>query len=106
VLDPRDTSYPTRLIVHGDVCGRILKRRLVHTLGAVEPELVERVALRGRGLDFSSTDLGRGKPLTGDSDPRWECKLDKFRQLRTVRARAGELGWEIYRFGDAGPREA
>jgi hypothetical protein len=40
------------------------------------------------------------------SDPRWEWKLGKFRQLRTVQARASELGWEICKFGDAGPREA
>jgi len=27
-VDPDATGYPARLLVHGDVCGRILKRRL------------------------------------------------------------------------------
>lgn len=108
-VDSDATGYPARLLVHGDVCGRILKRRLVEPVGLLTPELVDRIALRGRGGDFTSSDLGRGKPITGDSDPRWEGKLDKFRQLRTVRARASELGCEIYKLGhagNAGPREA
>lgn len=58
--------------------------------------------LRGRGLDFTSTDLGRGTAIAGDSDPRWDWKLEQHRQLRQVRARASELGWEIYKLG---PRE-
>ena len=61
-----------------------------------------RIALRGRGLDFTATDLGRGTAIAGESDPRWEWKLDRHRQLRQVRARASELGWEIYKLG---PRE-
>jgi hypothetical protein len=71
-------------------------------LGQIEPGLVERVALRGRGLDFASTDLGRGTAIAGESDPRWEWKLDQHRRLRQVRARASELGWEIHKLG---PRE-
>jgi hypothetical protein len=104
VLEPWLTGYPRLLHVHGDVSGRIVKRRLTEPLGRVDPELVARVALRGRGLDFNSSDLGRGRAIAGESDPRWEWKLDKFRQLRTVHARASELGWEVCKFGDAGPR--
>jgi hypothetical protein len=104
VLEPWLTGYPRLLHVHGDVSGRILKRRLTAQMGRIEPELVERIALRGRGLDFNSSDLGRA--MAGESDPRWESKLGKFRRLRTVQARASELGWEICKFGDAGPRGA
>lgn len=76
--------------------------RIGRPLGQIEPGLVERVALRGRGLDFASTDLGRGTAIAGESDPRWEWKLDQHRRLRQVRARASELGWEIHKLG---PRE-
>jgi hypothetical protein len=106
VLEPWRTGYARLLLVHGDVSGRISTRRLGQTYGRVDPEIVGRAALRGRGLDFNSSDLGRGRAIQGESDPRWEWKLDKFRQWRTVRARASELGWEIRRLGDAGPREA
>jgi hypothetical protein len=98
------TGYPRRLLVHGDVAGRIFKRRLEASVGRVDPDLVKRIALRGRGLDFGSTDLGRGRVLAGESDPRWEWKLDKFRQLRRVQARASELGWEIRKLGEPDPR--
>jgi hypothetical protein len=81
-------------------------RRLVHSVGRVDPVLVEHIVLRGRNLDFSCTDLGRGRAILDESDPRWEWKLEQFRRLRTVQARASELGWEICKFGDAGPREA
>jgi hypothetical protein len=83
----------------------MMKRRLLQPLGQADADLVERVALRGRGLDFTSNDLGRGSAVAGESDPRWDWKLDKFRQLRTVQARASELGWEIYKLDDPGPRE-
>jgi hypothetical protein len=58
--------------------------------------------LRGRGLDFNSTDLGRGRAIADESDPRWEWKLERHRQMRPLRARASELGWEIHRLS---PRE-
>jgi hypothetical protein len=74
-------------------------------MGRVNQDLVQRIVLRGRGLDFNSSDLGRGRAIQRDSDPRWDCKLEKFRQLRTVQARASELGWEVCKFGDADPRE-
>jgi len=105
VLEPWQTAYPRPLLVHGDVSGRIWKERLTRPMGRVGPELTARVALRGRGLDFNTSDLGRGRAIQNDSDPRWEMKLEKFRQLRTVQARASELGWEICKFGDADPRE-
>jgi hypothetical protein len=88
-----------RILIHGDVSGSILKRRLGQSLGQIEPHIVERIALRGRGRDFTSTDLGRGRAILDESDPRWEWKLEKHRQLRQIRARASELGWEIYRLG-------
>jgi hypothetical protein len=103
VLDPRTTGLPRPILIHGDVSGSILKRRLGRCVGQqLGPSLVERIALRGRGLDFTSTDLGRGTAIAGESDPRWEWKLEQHRQLRQLRARASELGWEIYKLG---PRE-
>ena len=91
-----------RMVVHGDVSAAVMSRRLVRRLGRIEPHLVERIALRGRGRDFTSNDLGRGTAILSEADPRWEWKLDKHRELRALRARAGELGWEIYKLG---PRE-
>jgi hypothetical protein len=103
VVEPGVTGLPRPILIHGDVSGSILKRRLGRSLGQqLGPNLVERIALRGRGLDFTSTDLGRGTAIAGESDPRWEWKLERHRQLRKVRARASELGWEIYKLG---PRE-
>jgi hypothetical protein len=102
VLEPRTTGLPLPILVHGDVSGSILNRRLGRSMGQIEPNLVERIALRGRGLDFNYTDLGRGRAITDDSDPRWDWNLEKHRQLRQLRARASELGWEIRKLG---PRE-
>jgi hypothetical protein len=102
VLEPDITGLSRRILVHGDVSGSILKRRLGRAVGQIEPDLAERIALRGRGLDFTATDLGRGTSIADDSDPRWEWKMKQHRQLRRVRARASELGWEIYKLG---PRE-
>ena len=102
ILEPDVTGLSRRILVHGDVSGSILRRRLGHALGQIEPGMAERIALRGRGLDFTATDLGRGTAIAEESDPRWEWKLQQHRQLRRVRARASELGWEIYKLG---PRE-
>lgn len=102
ILEPGVTGLPHRILIHGDVSGSILKRRLGRAVGQIESCLAERVALRGRGLDFTSTDLGRGTAIAGEFDPRWEWKLEQHRHLRQVRARASELGWEIYKLG---PRE-
>ena len=103
VLAPRTTGLPRPILIHGDVSGSILKRRLGASMGQrLQPNLVERIALRGRGLDFTATDLGLGTAIAGESDPRWEWKLERHRQLRQVRARASELGWELYKLG---PRE-
>jgi len=49
--------------------------------------------------------LHRPRTRNGDHGrvrPRWEWKLKQHRKLRPVRARASELGWEIYKLG---PRE-
>ena len=100
ILGPRVTSCPRRLLVHGDLAATILDERLVQLVGRVTPELAQRVVLRGRGLDFHSTDLGRGTPIIDDTDPRWEWKLEKLRQLRRLRASAAELGWKMYQLGD------
>lgn len=102
VLDPRTTGLPRRVLVHGDVSGSILTQRLRRSIAQIDPRLVERIALRGRGLDFNGTDLGRGRAIVNETDPRWDWKLAKHRQLRRVRARASELGWEVYKLG---PRE-
>ena len=106
VLEPTATGYLSRLLVHGDVSGQVLTTRLHATIGRVPPELAERIALRGRGLDFGSTDLGRGRAILDESDPRWEWKLESFRRMRGIRARAGELGWSLYTLGDPSPRGA
>ncbi len=103
VLEPQTTGLPRPILIHGDVSGSILKRRLGRSIGQqLGRNLVERIALRGRGLDFNSTDLGRGSAVTDESDPRWGWKLEKQRQLRLLRARASELGWEIHKLS---PRE-
>jgi hypothetical protein len=103
VLEPSTTGLSRPIMIHGDVSGSILNRRLGQSIGQqLGPNLVERIALRGRGLDFNSTDLGRGRAITDESDPRWEWKLEQHRQLRRLRARASELGWEIHTLG---PRE-
>ena len=100
------SGCPRRLLVHGDLAGAILDDRLTQLMGSVTPELVQRIVLRGRGLDFHSSDLGRGRPIGDDSDPRWDWKLEQLRQLRRVRASARELGWEMYKLGAPAPEGA
>ena len=102
VLEPESTGLRRRILIHGDVSGSILNHRLTRAVGQIAPHLVERISLRGRGFDFNSSDLGRGAAILDESDPRWGWKLDKHKQLRRLRARASELGWEIYKLG---PRE-
>ena len=102
VLESVSTGLPRPILIHGDVSGSILKHRLTRAVGQVAPHLVERISLRGRGFDFNSSDLGRGAAILDEADPRWSWKLEKHKQLRYVRARASELGWEIYKLG---PRE-
>jgi hypothetical protein len=46
-------------------------------------------------MDFNSTDLGRGAPIVDESDPRWDAKMKRVSELRTVKARASELGLKI-----------
>jgi hypothetical protein len=99
VLDPPTTGYLRSLLVHGDVSAAVLKHRLSHRVGRIEPHMAERIDRRGRGLDFNSNDLGRGSAIVSESDPRWSWKLDKHRQMRAVRARASELGWAIHKLG-------
>ena len=95
VLAPRITGYSGRLLVHGDVAGSILRRRLTRSVGRVDPEIARRIVLRGCGMDFNSQDLGRGRPILDESDPRWQAKLERVERLRTVKARASELGLKI-----------
>ena len=95
VLAPRITDCARRLLVHGDVAGSVLRTRLVRSVGRVDPEIARRIVLRGCGMDFNSKDLGRGSPIVNDSDPRWAAKMDRVEQLRTVKARASELGLQI-----------
>ena len=106
VLEPRASGCPRRLLVHGDLAGAILDDRLTQLMGSVTPELVHRIVLRGRGLDFHSNDLCRGTPIGDDNDPRWDWKLEQLRQLRRVRASARELGWEMYKLGTPAPEGA
>jgi hypothetical protein len=96
VLEPRITGCPYRLLVHGDLAGSILSSRLAGSPGRIDPGLVRRIVLRGRGLDFYSHDLGRGTPMLSDSDPRWDAKVERLNQLRTVKAGASELGLRVY----------
>lgn len=100
MLSPILTGLPRRLLVHGDISASILTRRLSHAVGRIAPDLVERIALRGRGFDFNSNDLGRGVAILTDSDPRWDWKLAQHREMRGVRARARELGFApMYKLG-------
>jgi hypothetical protein len=96
VLEPGLTGYRRRLLVHGDLAGSILRARLAGSPGRIDPDLVRRIVLRGRGLDFYSHDLGRGTPMLSDSDPRWDAKVEGLNQLRTVKARGSELGLKVY----------
>lgn len=96
VLEPRLMGYQHPLLIHGDVAGAILSARLVGSPGRIDRGLVRRIVLRGRGLDFYSRDLGRGKPMVSESDPRWDVKLERVNQLRTVKAGASELGLKVY----------
>jgi len=72
-----------------------MRNRLVGSPGRIDPALVQRIVVRGLGMDFNSRDLGRGTPIVTDSDPRWETKAKRLKQLRTVKARASELGLKI-----------
>jgi hypothetical protein len=99
VLDPPATGYPARLLIHGDLAARIMKSRLQGSPGRVHRALVRRIVLRGHGFDFHSRDLGRGAPLLSDADPRWRWKEERLRELRSVQARAADLGWKIHKFG-------
>ena len=72
-----------------------MRTRLVGSPGRIDPALVQRIVVSGRGMDFNSRDLGRGTPIVSESDPRWNTKTERLRQLRTVKARASELGLEI-----------
>ncbi len=70
VLEPSATGGLARLLVHGDVAAAILPRRLLQPVGRIPLPMVDRIVLPGRGLDFTSSDLGRGPAITGESDPR------------------------------------
>lgn len=102
MLEPVSTGLPHPILIHGDVSGSILKHRLTRAVGQIAPHLVERISMRGRGFDFNASDLGRGPAILDEKDPRWGWKLEKHKQLRYARARASELGLEIYKLG---PRE-
>ena len=96
VLERHLTGCPYRLLVHGDLACSILTPRLSHCSGRIDRELVPRIVRRGRGMDDNSRDLGRGTPIVSESDPRAEAKARKLEQVRTVQARASELGLKIH----------
>lgn len=105
VLGPLMTGLGHRLLVHGDVAGSILRTRLTGSTGRIEPEIARRIVLRGRGLDFNSRDLGRGSPMLDESDPRWDPKMERVKELKGVKARASDLGLKISALsGGAAPR--
>jgi len=104
VLGPSVTGLPGRLLIHGDVSAPILKGRLSEAVGEIALEVVARIVLRGRGLDFNSSDLGRGRAILSEDDPRWDWKLEKHKELRRLRASARELGWQMYALGRTGDR--
>jgi hypothetical protein len=99
VLGPSVTGLREHLLVHGDISAPILTGRLCEVVGGVEPHIVERIVLRGRGGDFNSSDLGRGRAIISDDDPRFEWKLQKHKELRRLRARASELGFQVQELG-------
>ena len=96
VLERHLTGCPYRLLVHGDLACSILTSRLSYCSGRIDRELVMRIVRRGRGMDYNSRDLGRGTPILTESDPRAAAKSEKLQRLRTVQARASELGLKIY----------
>jgi hypothetical protein len=99
VLGRLTTGLPGRLLIHGDVAGSIMRTRLIRSPGRIDPALVRRIMLRGRGLDFNSRDLGRGAPIASEADPRWDAKMKRIEQFRTVKARAADLGLTIKPIG-------
>jgi hypothetical protein len=99
VLGRFTTGCPGRLLVHGDVAGSIMRTRLAGSAGRVDPALVRRIVLRGRGLDFNSRDLGRGTPIASETDPRWDAKMRRIEEFRAVKARAADLGLKIKTIG-------
>jgi hypothetical protein len=99
VLGPLMTGLGRRLLVHGDVAGSILRTRLSGSTGRIDPEIARRIVLRGRGLDFNSGDLGRGSPMINESDPRWDAKMERVKELKAVKACASELGLKISALG-------
>lgn len=99
VLGRLTTGCPGRMLVHGDVAGSIMRARLTGSAGRIDPALVQRIVLRGRGLDFQSRDLGRGAAITSEADPRWDAKMRRIEQFRTVKARAADLGLKIRTIG-------
>jgi hypothetical protein len=96
VLERHLTGCPYCLLVHGDLACSILTTRLSYCPGRIDRELVAKIVRRGRGLDYNSRDLGRGTPIVSESDPRAKAKARKLEQVRTVQARASELGLKIY----------
>jgi len=96
ILERHLTGCPYRLLVHGDLACSILTTRLSYCSGRIDRDLVPRIVRRGRGMDYNSRDLGRGTRIVSESDPRVEAKARKLERLRTVQARASELGLKIH----------
>jgi len=99
ILGRLTTGCPGRLLVHGDVAGSIMRTRLTGSTGRIDPGLVQRIVMRGRGLDFNSRDLGRGAPIASEADPRWDWKMKRIEQFRAVKARAADLALKIQTIG-------
>lgn len=72
-----------------------MRTRLVGSPRRIDPTLVHRIVVRGRGMDFNARGLGRGTPIVSESDPRWDTETERLKQLRTVKARASELWLRI-----------
>ena len=93
-LAPRLTGCPYRLLVHGDLAGSIMRTGWSDLRGgSIRRSFTESSSAVAAWT--STPAMWRRTPIVSESDPRWDTKTERLKQLRTVKARASELGLRI-----------